>query len=142
MPQSITRLVKGKSEIFDPVRKKYVALTPEENVRQDVLRHLLHKAGYPSGNISVEKQLLFNGMLKRYDVLVYNSSFSPALLIECKSPSVPLNEKICRQIAMYNLQLQVPYLWLTNGRQHFIVKNDLIAGTYNFLPALPNFSLL
>lgn len=141
-PQSITRLVKGKTEIFDPVRKKYVSLTPEEHVRQDVLRHLLYEAGYPGGNISVEKQLVFNGMQKRYDVLVFNSSFAPALLIECKSPTVPINEKICRQIAMYNLQLKVPYLWLTNGSQHFIVKNDLVAGTYSFLPALPDFSTL
>ena len=129
-------------EVFDPVRRQFVALTPEEAVRQEVLLYLLHQTRCPKGNISVEKQLIVNGLQKRYDVLVYSKTFAPVLLIECKAPSVEINEMMCRQIAVYNLKLQVPYLWLTNGKKHFVVKNDLSAGTYIFLEKLPAFDEL
>lgn len=117
-------------------------MTPEEKVRQEVINYLLHASQYPRGNISVEKQLVVNGLQRRYDVLVYNKSFAPSLLVECKSPGITLDEKTSRQIAMYNLSLQVPYLWLTNGNTHFIIRMELAKGAYVYLDSLPVFSEL
>ena len=142
MSPSKTRLVNGNVEVFDPVRRKFVLLTPEEKVRQGVINYLLNIALYPKSSIAVEKKLVINGLLKRFDVLVYNSSFIPALLVECKNPGIIMNEALCRQAAIYNLSLKVPFLWLTNGECHFFIKNDLAAESYAYLDKLPDFSLL
>jgi len=128
--------------VFDPVRKKHVILTPEEIVRQGVIQYLIQIAQYPVGNISVEKKITVNGMTKRYDLVVYSAAFSPSLLVECKSEDVVLNEAVCKQIAIYNLQLKVPFLWLTNGKQHYILKFDVINNSYTYLQTPPAFGEL
>lgn len=109
----------GVEYIFDPVRKKYVPLTPEEWVRQHVLQYLLNEKQYSPALIAVERGIELNGLAKRFDVVVFDNTGAPRLLVECKAPEEPLNEKVFTQIATYNLNLRVDYLWVSNGNHNF-----------------------
>ena len=97
-------------EIFDSFRKKFVALTPEEWVRQNFLNFLVDHMGYPKGLVAVEKQLKLNGLTKRCDILAYSKAGNPVLVVECKAPSVALTNEVFAQVARYNLTLKVPFL--------------------------------
>lgn len=110
----------GEDEIFDRVRKKYVALTPEEWVRQHLLEYLIQDRKFPLSLLSVEKQLKLNSTTKRTDVLAYNSSLTPIVLAECKAPEVKLDMDVLNQILRYNLVFNVSHLVVTNGLQHFV----------------------
>src|SRR5580704_17532358 len=109
----------GKKLIFDIARKKLVALTPEEWVRQHILHYLVYYKNYPLNHIAVERGVELNGLQKRLDIIVFATSGNPAMIIECKSPEETLNEKVFAQIALYNLSLKVNYLWVTNGLRNF-----------------------
>jgi len=104
--------------ILCAIRKKWIVLTPEEKVRQYIL-HLFINAGYPQKYISVEKMLKVNELCKRYDIVVFNQQLQPKILIECKAEFIEISEKTLRQIATYNIKMQVPYLMVTNGNTHF-----------------------
>ena len=112
----------GKEFIFDLVRKKFVALTPEEWVRQHILHFLVFDKGYPKSLIAVERGIDLNGLQKRFDIVVFDKIGKPKLMIECKASEEQLDEKVFAQIARYNLSLQVDYLWVTNGQQNFCCK--------------------
>jgi type I site-specific restriction endonuclease len=114
-----TRRNNEKYEIFDVVRKKYVALTPEEWVRQHVISYLHLCKEYPIELMQVEGQIMVNNQPKRCDIVIYNKNFEPALLVECKQPLVNINQKTFDQACRYNLILDVPYLFITNGLQHY-----------------------
>ena len=105
--------------IFDPMRKKYVALTPEEWVRQHILHYLTENLSYPKSLIAVERGLKVNDLQKRFDVLVFDQKGTPKMIVECKAPDEVLNENVLEQIISYNLSLKVRYLWVTNGRLNF-----------------------
>ena len=107
----------GKNLIFDPVRKKFVALTPEEWVRQHVIQYLIHEKKYPAGLIAVETAIQFQGMLRRCDIVVYRNS-TPFILVECKAPQIVMDQHTIAQIARYQSVLKVPYLHMTNGHFH------------------------
>lgn len=119
----VLREENGTTQVFDIVRRRHVALTPEEWVRQHVI-HALHGMGYPLELMQVEGALSLNGLTKRCDIVVYNREIKPRLIVECKKPEVPLNQKVLDQICRYNLVHQVPYLYITNGMQHIICKVD------------------
>jgi hypothetical protein len=125
-------------KIFDKIRLKYVALTPEEWVRQHLLTFLLEDLNYPKGLISVEKELKLAGLSKRFDALVYDANHRPALLIECKAPLIKLNQSVFDQAARYNLVLRVPYFLVANGFEMFFCKIDHENGTYDFLEKIPS----
>jgi Type I restriction enzyme R protein N terminus (HSDR_N). len=108
-----------RGEVFDLVRKKWVPLTPEEWVRQHVLHYLIFDKEYPRSLIAVERGFELNGLKKRFDIVVFDRSGSPFLLIECKAPGEPLNVKALLQSLVYNLRLNVAYLWISNGEQNF-----------------------
>lgn len=112
----------GNRFIFDVVRKKMVALTPEEWVRQHILHYLITDKKIPKGLIAVERGIELNGLQKRFDVVVFNNQGKPKMLIECKAPEEKLNAKVFEQIACYNLSLHVDYLWVTNGENNFCSK--------------------
>jgi len=130
----------NKVHIFDVIRKKFIVLQPEEWVRQHVVHYLLKDKKYPKSLINIEKQLTLNGIKKRYDVVVFRSDGSINLLVECKSPSIPINQKVFDQIARYNMQLKATYLMVTNGSNHYYCKMDYAEEKYHFLPAIPDFS--
>ncbi len=128
--------------IFDPLRKKMVALTPEEWVRQNFIRHLIVSLKYPEGLIAVEKNLVINHMKKRCDILVYNKHGHPVLLVECKAPQVQITQKTFDQIAVYNLKLNVKYLIVTNGLNHYCCQFDEKTLSYTFLETFPTADLI
>jgi type I site-specific restriction-modification system R (restriction) subunit len=135
-------LVEGKEKIFDPVRKKFVSLTPEEWVRQNLIAYLIENRKVPSSLIGVEKQLILNGLTKRFDVVVFNRSGIPVLLVECKAPSVSITEKTFDQAARYNMQLKVNYFVITNGISHYCCRIDYARSSYNFIEDIPSFAEL
>ncbi|MDC6364780.1 MULTISPECIES: type I restriction enzyme HsdR N-terminal domain-containing protein [Flavobacteriaceae] len=126
--------------IFDAIRKKFVALQPEEWVRQHVLHFLVFTKKYPKTLINVEKQLKVNELKKRYDVVVFNSDGSIELLVECKAPEIKIDQATFDQIAQYNLKLKANYLMVTNGLEHYYCKMDFESEKYMFLKEIPDFS--
>jgi len=129
----------NKTLIFDIIRKKYVVLTPEEWVRQHVVLFLIEEKKYPISLIAVEKQLKINSLLKRTDILVFNTKGTPEILIECKAPSVAISQATFDQIARYNLTAQSNYLMVSNGLNHYFCQIDKENETYVFLKEIPNY---
>lgn len=114
----------GKLLIFDGLRKKYLVLTPEEWVRQHWINFLIHHLNYPKGLLALEKALHYNNMLKRTDLVVWDTSSKPYLLIECKSPKVPLSQATIEQACMYHKELKTPHLVISNGNMHICLSFD------------------
>ena len=129
----------NKVSIFDEIRKKFIVLTPEEWVRQNVVRFLLEEKKYPKSLINVEKVLKINGLTKRYDIVVFNIDGSILILVECKAPEIKISQTTFDQIARYNLTLQADYLMLTNGLNHYFCEMDFVNEKYQFLENLPEF---
>lgn len=105
----------NKSLIFDKIRRKYVALTPEEEVRQLTIDILNKEFKYPLTRFSLEAQINVGKTSKRYDIIVRDSNAKPFMLIECKAKNVPITEKTFLQASNYNIQIQAPYILLTNS---------------------------
>ena len=129
----------NKVAIFDEIRKKFVILTPEEWVRQNVVRFLLEEKKYPKSYVNVEKVIKINGLTKRYDVVVFQPNGQLFLLIECKAPEVAISQNTFDQIARYNMVLEAKYLMVTNGLNHYFCQMDFENEKYLFLKALPEF---
>lgn len=128
--------------IFDPIRKKYVRLTPEEWVRQHFLQFLVRERGVPAGLVAIEKGFTYQGMLRRADVVVYDRRGRPLLMAECKAPDVEITQAAFDQVARYNTVVNAPCLVVTNGRVHYACAIDRAAHTYHFLDDLPDFEAL
>ena len=131
--------VNGERRIFDPIRKKYVALTPEELVRQGFIHFLTSEKGFPAGLLMVEYALKVNGLTRRCDIVACNRAGAPLLLVECKAPSVKLDNETFAQAARYNLTLRVPYLAITNGDDSYCCTVDFKTGKVLFLRELPRY---
>lgn len=128
----------GTVMIFDVIRKKYVVLTPEEWVRQHVVHYLVEKKNYPLALVAVEREIDLYGLRRRFDVVVFDRSGNPWLLIECKAPTVNLTRQVFDQAFRYNITLGAPYLSVTNGLVHYCGKVDLHRG-FVFLDDFPVF---
>ncbi len=113
------KVEENKEIIFDEVRKRWVKLTPEEWVRQNMIQFLLQTAKYPASLFSIEKEIKLGDLRKRCDIIVYKASL-PWMIIECKEPNVPINEVTLQQILRYHLALPVPYLCLSNGTDVYL----------------------
>ena len=131
----------NKVSIFDEIRKKFIILTPEEWVRQHVVRYLLEEKKYPKSLINVEKVLSVNGLRKRYDVVVFNPDGSIFVLVECKAPEIKTAQATFDQIARYNLALKAQFLMVTNGHNHYFCQMDFENEKYAFLKELPDYEL-
>lgn len=110
-----TRLENGREEIYDPVRKKFVSLTPEETVRQQMIHYLVVNRKVPLGLVAVEYAIRINQMQKRCDILVFSRKGYPLMIVECKARHIKLNQEAIEQAARYNLRLNVQFLTITNG---------------------------
>jgi len=132
----------GKVFIYDPCRKKYVQLTPEEWVRQHCILFLHLWRGVPLQMLSVEKAFNLNGVVLRYDIVAYSKMGTPLLLVECKAPEVRISPTTFDQIAVYNIQLKVPFLYVSNGVEHFPCEVDYTKSTMVFLKDLPDYKLM
>ena len=112
----------GRREVYDIVRNRYEALTPEEWVRQNVIHRLHEELEYPLELMQVEGAITLNGMTRRCDIVVYDREVKPIMIVECKRENVPITQKVVDQASRYNLVLQVPYLYLTNGPEEVFCK--------------------
>ncbi len=131
--------MENKLYIFDMLRKKYVVLTPEEWVRQNFIRYLIKNKKYPKSIIAIEKQLKINNTTKRTDILLFDKNGNPDIIVECKAPSIKINQETFDQIARYNLKLNANFLIVTNGLQHFYCKIDHQLEKYHFLKDIPDY---
>jgi len=130
----------NKLYIFDIVRKKYIVLTPEEWVRQHFVNYLITHKKYPKSIIAIEKQLKYNGLIKRTDILVFDKQGQPDIIVECKSPSIKISQDTFDQIARYNLKLNANFLIVTNGLDHYYCKLDHHNRHYVFLENIREYS--
>jgi len=124
-------------KVWDPIRRKYYVLTPEEMVRQCIIAFLIQKSHFSKNHISVEKGLKTAHKQLRFDLLVYDQESQPFLLIECKAPSVPLTQLTFDQIAHYNTILMVPYLWISNGHDNRLCQISWEEKKFTFLEEFP-----
>ena len=129
----------NKVSIFDEIRKKFIILTPEEWVRQHVIRFFLEEKKYPKSLINVEKILKVNDLRKRYDVVVFNPDGSIYILVECKAPEIKTAQATFDQIARYNMTLKAQFLMVTNGHNHYFCQMDFENEKYLFLKELPDY---
>ena len=129
----------NKLYIFDIIRKKYVVLTPEEWVRQNFMNFLITDKKYPKSLIAIEKQLKFNNLAMRTDILIFNKLGQPDIIVECKSPDIKISQETFDQIARYNLKLNANFLIVTNGLQHYYCKLDHQNEQYLFIEEIPQY---
>ena len=127
----------GRREALDPVRRRWVALTPEEEVRQQTILALHQRYGYPLELMQVEGTISVNGQTRRCDIVVYGNDGRPYMIVECKRPDVPLTQKVCDQACRYNTVLHVPVLLLTNGCQQVVVMVDFEKRSLRQLSDIP-----
>jgi type I site-specific restriction endonuclease len=129
----------GRREVLDPVRRRWVALTPEEEVRQQTLQLLHRQYGYPLELMQVEGTIAVNGQTRRCDIVVYATDGRPHIIVECKRPDVAITQRVCDQACRYNTVLQVPLLLLVNGRQQVIVEVDFGRKVLRQLEDIPQY---
>ncbi|WP_420456933.1 type I restriction enzyme HsdR N-terminal domain-containing protein [Rubrivirga sp.] len=131
-----TRTEGGRTVVHDPVRRRWVALTPEEGVRQRLLLDLL-ALGYPAGLLAVERGVVFGGKMWRADVVAYGRDQRPALLAECKAPGVAIDQTTFDQLGRYNAVLDAPVLVVDNGAARYCCVRD--GAGWRFVDAVPAF---
>jgi hypothetical protein len=129
----------GKPFIYDIVRLSYVALTPEEWVRQHCIHYLRNYKGFSSNLMGVEKSLELNGQKFRFDLVCYDKNVRPLLLVECKAPDVAISQATIDQIIVYNMKLNVPVLMMTNGKYHIACYYDAHKNDLSYLSDLPDY---
>ena len=127
------RQQKNVKEIFDIIRKKWLMLTPEEWVRQNILLFLLIKKKFPASLMAIEKEVRLGELKKRCDIVIYNRNSEPWMIIECKEMNVSLSDKTVDQVLRYHIALPAKYLIISNGNycfgfqktgEHFVEIND------------------
>lgn len=128
-------------QVFDIVRRKYVAFTPEEFIRQTFIHYLVHEMGYKISLLAVEYFLKLNQVFKRCDIVAFKNR-KPLVIVECKAPGVPISEQTAIQLQQYNMSLQVNYLILTNGNITYCYRVDYENNKVNEMLEIPFFDEL
>ena len=129
----------GRPKVWDTLRLQYVALTPEEWVRQHFISFLINHKSYNQAMMANEVSITLNGMSRRCDSVLYDGNLRPRMIIEYKRPNVPIGQKVFNQISRYNLVMQVDYLIVSNGMKHYCCKMDYANQTYQFLQDIPQY---
>lgn len=132
----------GQLILFDIIRKRDIIITPEEWVRQHFVQYLINQKKYPKSLIKLEGGHKLHGMAKRTDIVVYNPAGEKILLVECKAPSVTINQKTFDQVARYNMVQKVKLLAVTNGLQHYYCVIDFENRDYKFIEEMPFYATL
>ena len=132
----------GRPAIFDFIRRRYVALTPEEWVRQHFVHFLIDHKGYPRALMANEVQLNLNHTKKRCDTVLYRRDLTAQMILEYKAPDVEITQAVFDQISRYNLVLHVDYLVVSNGLRHYCCRMDYARNLYHFLPDIPSYEKL
>lgn len=129
----------GRLYILDDVRRRYVALTPEEWVRQHFVHYLIEKLGFPASLTANEVRLELGEKVLRADTVVYDRSLHPLMIVEYKAPHIKLTQHVFDQISAYNILLHVDYLTVSNGMESYCCKMDYDNKTYTFLESIPDY---
>lgn len=129
-------------QIYDRLRRKFVALTPEEWVRQHFVEFIITHKGFPQSLIANEIGITLNNTRRRCDTVVYDNTATPLVIIEYKAPSVEITQATFDQIVRYNMVLQAKYLIVSNGLNHYCCSIDYTNQTYQFLKEIPSYSEL
>jgi hypothetical protein len=130
-----------RETVFDPLRRKRVALTPEEAVRQHFIEWLHKERNYPLTLMASEYSIKFNKMTYRCDLVAFNKALEPQLIVECKAPDIPLTKEVLEQIMRYNLVLRVKNLIITNGVTTFACELNPATGKYEFVADIPFYKI-
>ena len=134
-----TKLVNSKEYLFDELRKKWILLTPEEEVRQQFWKYLHFEKKYPVSLMAIEKTIVINGLNKRFDLLIYDRNGNPNIIVECKSRNVKINESALDQILSYQYKIGAKYLVLTNGNETYCIGIDLSSKKVTYLEDIPQY---
>ncbi|MCQ2243477.1 MAG: type I restriction enzyme HsdR N-terminal domain-containing protein [Bacteroidaceae bacterium] len=129
----------GRVKIFDILRRRYIALTPEEWVRQHFVNYMITEKGYPKSLLVNETQLQLGEKKLRCDSVVLGKDGKPCMIIEYKAPTIALTQRVFDQIAVYNMLLRVDYLIVSNGMQHICCKMNYEENSYEFLKEIPEY---
>ena len=129
----------NKTLVFDPIRKKYFVLTPEEWVRQNFIQFLIQEKNYPASLIAIEMYIDVVNTTKRCDIVLFNNKGLPQIIVECKAPSIKISQDTFDQIARYNMTLKTDILIVTNGMQHYSCMMDHQNKRYQFLKEIPKY---
>ncbi len=138
-PPARLRKMEDHISVFDVVRKKWLVLTPEEWVRQHLILYLNKDKSCPLTLMAVEKALEFNGMKRRTDLVIHSNTGEALLLAECKAPGIAIGRDVFDQAARYNMTLEVPFLLVTNGLEHFCCRIDRKKQSFEFLKDIPTY---
>jgi len=128
---------KGREWIFDPYRKKWFLLTPEEWVRQNFLLYLAEVLSYPVSLIAIEKEIRLGEVKKRFDIVIYNKDSKPFMVVECKEMNGLLTENVLYQALRYNTYMQAQFIVITNGSHCFAFKR--VKNKFEEIHAMPEF---
>ncbi len=123
--------------ILDPLRRRWVSLTPEEWVRQNFVRFLIEDREFPAALMNNEISLTQNGIKRRCDTLVADREGAPLVIVEYKAPTVEITQKTFDQIVRYNMVLRAKYLIVSNGMSHYCCQIDYSSNSYSFLEDIP-----
>ena len=137
--QARVKEVNGRKQIFDILRRKYVALTPEEWVRQHFIHYLIEHKDYPITLLANEVPLQVGEKKVRADSVLYDNRLRPRMIFESKASTIPLTQKVFDQITVYNLLLHVDYLIVSNGLETYVCRMDYDKQTYRFVENIPNY---
>lgn len=132
----------GKRYIYDPLRHKEVALTPEEWVRQHFVNFLITVKGYPPERIANEVSIRLNTTSKRCDTVIYDDFLQPLVVVEYKAPEIAITDSVFEQISRYNSVLRVPYLIVSNGLTHYCCRMDYRTMQCGFMEAIPSYATI
>lgn len=144
LPEYQLNIKKGEKNllVLDPLRRRWVTLTPEEWVRQNFVKFLIDEKQFPSALMNNEVSLVQNGIKRRCDTLVADHKGDPMVIVEYKAPSVEITQKAFDQIVRYNMVLQARYLIVSNGLSHYCCMIDYDNNSYSFLKEIPCYSQL
>ena len=139
LPETELKIVAraGKPFVFDVFRRRYVALTPEEWVRQHFVHFLVDRKGYPAECIGNEVSIRLGTLRKRCDTVVYGREAEPLMIVEYKAPGVEITQQVFEQISRYNIRLRVRWLVVSNGLRHYCCHIDYEKGSYRFVEDIP-----
>lgn len=132
----------GRIKVFDKLRGQYVALTPEEHVRQTFVSYMTGQLHYPASIMANEVSVKLNGLSRRCDTVVFHPDGRPLLIVEYKAPDITISQATFDQIVRYNMVLRAEYLVVSNGLNHYCCHIDYRSGTYQFIPSLPDYGHL
>ncbi|MBO5749266.1 MAG: type I restriction enzyme HsdR N-terminal domain-containing protein [Muribaculaceae bacterium] len=138
----VSRDSADRLKVFDTLRKKYVALTPEEYVRQHFVNYLINDLHYPVGLTANEVTIKLNDTTKRCDTVVWDKTGRPVMIVEYKAPAIAITQEVFDQIVRYNMVLHADYIVVSNGLQHFCCRLDYTNNTYQFIPQIPDYNAL